>query len=95
MVILHTGLAIAHLNKPKYSFYDSDERLYRKITLHADAVIGLKNTNIAFLPGFVYSRQGTSSEFLPVCYFRYMLKEQSKFTGYVKGAALLLGNRYD
>ena len=91
MVIIHTGLSLFHLNTPKYSYYGSDEKLYTKIIAHADAVIGVKNTNLAFMPGFLYMGQGPSGEILPGCYFRYMLREESKFTGYVKGASIMVG----
>jgi len=92
MVIIHAGFAITHLNMPKYTFYGSDERLYMKTTGHIDALIGLKNTNFALLPGIIYMRQGPSSEILPGAYFRYMLREESRFTGYVKGASIMVGS---
>lgn len=91
MLIIHSGFAITHLNKPKYAFYNSNERLFTKITGHADALIGIKNTNICILPGVIYMRQGPASEVIPGCYFRYMLKESSKLTGYVKGASVMVG----
>ena len=94
MVILHTGLAVTHLNSPKYSFYGTDEKLYPKITGHMDALVGIKNTNFSLLPGFIYMRQGPASEMLPGCYFRYMLREESKFTGFVKGASIMFGTHY-
>ncbi len=92
MVIIHAGLAITHLNTPKYTFYGSDEQLYMKTTGHVDALIGIKNTNFSLLPGFIYMGQGPAMEMLPGCYFRYMLREESKFTGYVKGASIMLGS---
>lgn len=91
MFIFHAGVAVTHLNQPKYSFYEADEKLFVKTTGHLDAVIGIKNTNLSLLPGFMYMGQGPSSEIVPGCYFRYMLQEQSKFTGYVKGAAVMVG----
>ena len=92
MIIIRSGLALWHLNQPKYSFYgNSKEKLYMKIVGHAEAIIGVKNTNLAFLPGILYMHQGPSHEFLPGCYFRYMLREESKFTGYVKGASIMVG----
>jgi type IX secretion system PorP/SprF family membrane protein len=73
MVIIHTGLALTHLHKPKYSFYQNvNEKLYPKFIGHIDAVIGI-------------------SEILPGSYFRYTLREESKFTGYVKGASVMVG----
>ena len=93
MLILHTGLALFHLNNPQYSYYSSSEKLYTKIVGHADMIIGIKNTNFAILPGFIYTQQGPSSEIIPGCYFRYMLREESKFTGYVKGASIMIGTQ--
>lgn len=89
--IVHTGLSLFHLNKPKYSFYGTDEKLYTKMIVHTDILIGIKNTNFSLMPGMLYMKQGPSTELLPGMYFRYMLREESKFTGYVKGAALLIG----
>lgn len=91
MIIIHAGLALTHLNKPKYSYYGSDEKLYMKTVGHLDALIGVKNTNLAIAPGFLYMGQGPSGEFLPGMYFRYMLREESKFTGFVKGASIMVG----
>ena len=91
MVVIHAGLALTHLNTPKYSYYSSDEKLYMKTVGHLDAMIGVKNTNLAIAPGLLYMKQGPSSEFLPGMYFRYMLREQSKFTGFVKGASITFG----
>ncbi len=91
MFIIHTGFAIHHLNTPKYSFYGSDENLFMKMVGHADALIGIKNTNFALVPDLLYMKQGPSAEFTPGMYFRYTLREESKFTGYVKGASILVG----
>ena len=91
MVIVHSGLAVTHLNKPKYGFYSTSEKLYPKWTGHADALIGIKNTNVSLMPGFIYMHQGPSAEILPGCYFRYMLRAESRFTGFVKGASIMVG----
>ncbi len=95
MVIVHVGAAATHLNSPQYSFYaNSKQTLYPKITGHFEALIGIKNSNLSLIPGLIYNHQGPSSEVLPGCYFRYMLKEESKFTGYVKGASIMIGTHY-
>lgn len=91
MVIVHAGLSLFHLNHPNYSFYGAPEKLYTKIVGHADVLVGVKNTNFAFMPGFIYMRQGPSAEIYPGCFFRYMLREESKFTGFVKGASIMFG----
>ena len=95
MVIIHVGFAATHLNRPDYSFYGApDEKLYPRLTGHIDAVVGVKNTNLSLLPGFIYTSQGPSSEIIPGCYFRYVLREQSKFTGFVKGASIMIGTHF-
>lgn len=91
MVVINAGISVYHLNRPKYSFYGDDEQLYMRVTGHLSGLFGIKNTNLALAPGFLYMSQGPSSEILPGCYFRYMLREESKFTGYVKGASLMIG----
>ncbi|MEK6614582.1 MAG: PorP/SprF family type IX secretion system membrane protein [Bacteroidota bacterium] len=91
MVNIHAGLSLFHLNTPTYSYYSSGEKIYMKVLGHADALIGIKRTNLAIAPGFLYMGQGPSSEILPGCYFRYMLREESQFTGFVKGASIMIG----
>jgi type IX secretion system PorP/SprF family membrane protein len=91
MVVVHAGLALFHLNQPAYSFYGSSEKLYAKTVGHADILFGVKNTNLSLMPGFIYMRQGPSSEIYSGCFFRYKLQEESKFTGFVKGSALVVG----
>jgi type IX secretion system PorP/SprF family membrane protein len=91
MVAIHAGFAFFHLNQPAYSFYGSSEKLYGKMTGHADILFGLKNTNLSLMPGFIYMKQGPSSEIYTGCFFRYKLREESKFTGFVKGTSLVVG----
>ena len=92
MVIIRTGLAITHLNRPEYSFMGSSEKLYAKITGHIDALIGIKKTNFTVIPGLLYMHQGPASEILPGCYLRYTLREQSHMTGNIKSAYLSIGS---
>jgi type IX secretion system PorP/SprF family membrane protein len=91
MVMIHAGLAVFHLNQPGYSFYGSSETLYQKMVGHADILFGVKNTNLSLMPGFIYMKQGPSSEIYSGCFFRYKIQEESKFTGFVKSTSLVLG----
>ncbi|HIA07453.1 MAG TPA: type IX secretion system membrane protein PorP/SprF [Flavobacteriales bacterium] len=89
------GVALFHLNKPKGVFYTaSDERLYAKLVIHGQALIGLKNTNMAIQPKFLWLHQGPSNEILLGTMVRYTLKEESKYTGLIKETALSLGGYY-
>ena len=89
------GAAMYHINKPQQSFLgNSDEKLYSKMVLHGSMLIGIKNTNYSFVPSFMFLKQGSSQEILAGTMLRYMLKEESRYTGYVKGAAISFGGHY-
>jgi len=89
---IHTGIALYHLNKPKQSlFLDPTEKLYSKICFHGGGEFGIKNTNIQLVPSFLYLHQGPSNELIIGSYIKYVLKEDSKYTGYVKGVAVSMG----
>lgn len=91
MLVFHAGLAVFHLNRPTHSFYGGSEKLYAKEVYHADILFGLKHTNLSFVPGVIYMRQGPSSEIYSGCFFRYKLQEESKYTGLVKNTSLIVG----
>lgn len=90
----NAGIAVFHVNQPKYSFFDSGEKLKMKIVAHANILYGIKNSNVSIIPGFVISSQGKSNEIMIGSMFRYTTKESSKYTGYVKGSAVSLGLHY-
>lgn len=88
----HFGAAAFHVNRPNYSFYEgSKERLNIKYVAHGGALISLKNTNAALAPAFFYYRQGPAQEIYAGGMVRYKLKQDSKYTGLQKGAALSIG----
>lgn len=88
------GASVFHVNQPKYSFLGTGERLYMRMVAHGHSIIGIKNTSMAVAPGFIFQRQGPNQEFLIGSMFRYMLKEDSKYTGYVKGSTISAGAFY-
>ncbi len=91
----NAGVSYYHVNKPKYSFYgDPDERLHSKIIVHGGGLVGLKNTNTSVVPSFFYARQGGAQEIVFGTSFRYMLSEDSRYTGRIKESALSLGGHY-
>ncbi len=91
---LQFGAGVYHLNRPKYSFLGTEERIYPRLNIHASGIYGISNTNISLMPGILFSKQGPNREFLIGTLFRYMLKEDSKYTGYVKGATIAAGGYY-
>ncbi|MBI3510312.1 MAG: PorP/SprF family type IX secretion system membrane protein [Bacteroidetes bacterium] len=88
------GVAFFHPQHSAYSFYGNPENLYMKYVVHGNAVISIPNSNIAVLPGFMYYRQGPAQEIFAGWLVRYKLKQDSKYTGFEKGAAFSLGAFY-
>jgi len=90
----NAGISVFHPQQAKYSFYSSGEKLYMKTVVHANVLYGIKNTNYAVVPGFMFYKQGGAHELLIGSLIRCTLQESSKYTGYLKGAALSLGAYY-
>ncbi|HEY4798832.1 MAG TPA: PorP/SprF family type IX secretion system membrane protein [Bacteroidia bacterium] len=88
------GAALFHVNQPKYSYLGGGERLYQKIVLHGNAMIGVPNSSIAIAPGFMVAKQGPNQEIFAGAMIRYMLREDSKYTGFIKGASISAGGYY-
>lgn len=89
------GLAAFHLNRPPQSLIgDASEKLYSKIAAHGSLKIGLKNTNIAFLPSFLYMQQGPLREISAGSWIKYVLQDPSKYTGLKKETAVYFGGWY-
>ncbi len=91
---INLGAAVFHPNRPEDSFYADGAQLDIKYVLHGDALICLPAGNLALVPGFQYMVQGPAQELYAGMMLRYKLKQDSKYTGYQKGAALSLGAYY-
>ncbi len=85
------GFGYFHVTRPTYTFLGAEEQMNAKLVLHGNARIPLGGGNMAVVPGFQYSEQGPSSEFLASAMFRYVLSPTSKVTGINKGSAFSLG----
>jgi len=91
------GAAAYHLNQPKMSYYGEGgpgTSLYMRYVLHGFMEYGIQNSNIALVPGFVFFQQGPAQEVNLGIKFRYLIKQESKYTGINKGSALDLGGYY-
>jgi len=92
---LNLGGCVEHINQPKLSFYQmKDDKLWLKYAVHGGAWIGIKNTNTSIIPSAVFWKQGSSQEITAGSMFRFRLKEESKYTGFVKEFAFSLGGFY-
>jgi type IX secretion system PorP/SprF family membrane protein len=85
------GFSVFHVGKTEYGFYNDDHKLYMKYVGHANATIGLHNSNMAFVPGIMYSKQGPATEVYAGTLLRFLLGMDSKYTGFRNGAAISFG----
>jgi type IX secretion system PorP/SprF family membrane protein len=92
---LNIGFSAFHIAQPKYSFYsNASEKLYRKYVFFANALIGMPNSKLSFVPALYINLQGSQKEILGGTYFRYLLQDKSVYTGIKKGSAVSLGTFY-
>ena len=90
----NAGIAFFHINRPKQDFNVSIDKLYTKLAFHGGGYIGIKNTNIVFLPSVLFFMQGPSIETNVGTLVKYILKQESKYTKFVKGSAISIGGHF-
>jgi type IX secretion system PorP/SprF family membrane protein len=83
------GVAIYHANAPKLK-YDA-KPLDREVVIHCGAYVGIKNTPLALVPNVILMRQGPSTEVNVGGLVRYSIREESKYTGFLKETAFYFG----
>jgi len=86
----NAGIAVYHINTPKQDF--DIEKLHREFVVHAGAYIGIKNTSLSILPYILLLRQGPLSETNIGGLIRYSIREESKYTGFLKETAVFVGS---
>ncbi len=91
---INLGISLSHINQPKYSFLDTPEKLHKKYTIHSNMIFGIKNSHYSIAPSFLYMIQGTQMEFTFGTMIKYKIKEESKYTGIIKGTMFSLGCFY-
>jgi type IX secretion system PorP/SprF family membrane protein len=92
---MNAGVSVFHLNQPNISFNSAaKDNLPFKLVMHAAFQIGLKNSRISLAPSFVFMQQGSLRNIMAGTMIRYKLIEESKYTGFVKGAAVSFGGHY-
>ncbi|HCQ30100.1 MAG TPA: hypothetical protein DIU39_07430 [Flavobacteriales bacterium] len=89
------GLALYHINRPKQLLDNGDlDKLYSRFSMFGEVHYGIQNTRYAFRPKFMYYQQGKQKELNIGMFFRYMIKEESKYTGIFKNVSASLGAFY-
>ncbi|MFN9112222.1 MAG: type IX secretion system membrane protein PorP/SprF, partial [Bacteroidota bacterium] len=88
----NVGFAAYHVNRPNFSFMNADnERLYIRYSAFINSEIGIQNTRGSVLPGLYFQRQGSSSELLFGAYYKYVVSEGSRFTGFTRPLSMYIG----
>ena len=91
----NAGVAVFHVNRPKQDFLvGSNEKLYSKIIVHANYLIGIPQSNIGVSPGFLFQFQGPQKDMIEGLMVKYYLKANSKYTGYIRKSSIGLGVYY-
>jgi type IX secretion system PorP/SprF family membrane protein len=89
------GVSVYHINKPKQNFLvGTDEKLYSKYNLHGRLLYGVPHTSIGLAPSIFCQFQGSQKEIVTGMMFKYYIKHDSKYTGFVRKSSIGLGAYY-
>ena len=91
---LSFGLAGHHLTKQKIQFLGSEDRLFRKLTLHGQIDYTQTNSSLTVSPAFFGFVQGPNKELTLGSNFKYLLRGASIHTGYFNEVTLSFGTYY-
>ncbi len=92
---INAGAAMYHITQPKQKYLSAtSDRLNSKLVLHADAVIGIRNSNVALVPSYLCEIKGKSYEMIEGFMVKYYFNDDSKYTGYLKRSAFGIGCAY-
>lgn len=92
------GLSAFHLNKPNQNLNPfnngTTDNLYAKFIIHGTGLIPVASSKYQLMPSFAVYRQGPFFELNAGTMVRWIIKGESRYTGYVQGMALSLGAQY-
>jgi type IX secretion system PorP/SprF family membrane protein len=89
------GFAMFHINQPKQKFLvGTNEKLFSKYVIHGKLLIGIPHSNVGLAPAIFCQLQGPTKEIVGGMMIKYYLKDDSKYTGYIKRSSIGLGAYY-
>lgn len=89
------GLAAFHLARPSQNMTGGEsDRLYRKYVFHGNLLFGIPNTLMGIAPSWLVQVQGPSKEIVAGVMMKYYIKDDSKYTGFLKRSSVGLGVYY-
>ncbi len=75
------GLAVYHINRPKYALLQQGGKLPMRFVFHSDILLPLHET-LYLYPTLLYQYQNKQSELVIGTLFKYVLRSASKFTSH-------------
>lgn len=92
---INVGAAVHHVASPNFSFLNENtDNLNFRYVLHTNTSFGVSGTNMAIQPSGFIAYQQKATDVVLGSYFRYSLKEKSKYSQFSKGAAMSFGLHY-
>ncbi|MCX7955294.1 MAG: PorP/SprF family type IX secretion system membrane protein [Bacteroidales bacterium] len=88
------GLSFYHLNKPDVGFHEMNDERYIRGVLHGSVGIGVKNTPLQMNPQCLIQFQGPSRMYYTGAKVKYLLQEQSRYTGFLFSRSIGIGGYY-
>jgi type IX secretion system PorP/SprF family membrane protein len=88
------GASVFHPQQPDYAFVGEGDHLYARYVVHGNGMVGIANTAVSVVPGFMFYSQGPARELYAGTLLRYKLSQDDKYTGFHPGAAFSLGAYY-
>ncbi len=85
------GVSMMHIIPMPNTFNGTGDILYKKYVGHFSMSKGIKNTRLSLQPSLLCFLQGPQQEINVGLHVKYIIKENSKVTGYVKGTNAYLG----
>lgn len=89
------GFSAFHLTRPQQNFLNGEsDRMYRKYVFHGNLLFGIPNTLIGIAPNWLIQMQGSSKEIIAGMMVKYYIKDNSKYTGFLKRSSIGIGANY-
>ncbi|MCO6500826.1 MAG: PorP/SprF family type IX secretion system membrane protein [Vicingus serpentipes] len=89
------GIAFYHVTRPSQQInFGEIDKLYSKWAFHSESYIGISNSRLALVPKTLFYFQGPTREFTLGLLARYILRDESLYTGLLKEMAISMGGYY-
>ncbi|HOZ87032.1 MAG TPA: PorP/SprF family type IX secretion system membrane protein [Bacteroidia bacterium] len=91
----HLGFSVYHLTQPKQKYLSKkSDALYMKYVSHGDILRSIPNSRTGVFLSYLFQMQASHMEIVAGGMFRYYLKNDTRYTGYVKRSTISGGLYY-